>query len=379
MIEVQCRVGGPSSPCLRVQVPTPRRPVVREQFQRILLGLLAAASALIGVWAGFAPRSFYDDFPGTGNPWVSPDGPFNEHLVRDVGWLNLALALVALVAAITLARAAVIAAAGAAIVAGVPHLAYHVAHLDLYGTADQIGNVVSLSLGPLVGVILLLLTVRRPERATTLRAMNSRVAARPNWRSHPPTTSGVSTVAKLIYVTNVSLDSFIEDEHGSFDWTEPDDEQFAFITDLIRPVGTYLYGRRLYESMAVWETEPALAAQSELRADFAHVWQAADKIVYSTTLDAVSTAKSRLEGRFDPDVIREVKDTASRDLMIGGANFAAQAFHAGLIDECHLFIGPAIVGGGKPSLPSDLRVELELLDERRFDNGVVYVRHRILH
>ncbi len=135
---------------------------MREQFQRILLGLLAAASALIGVWAGFAPRSFYGDFPGTGNPWVSPDGPFNEHLVRDVGWLNLALALVALVAAITLARAAVIAAAGAAIVAGVPHLAYHVAHLDLYGTADQIGNVVSLSLGPLVGVILLL-TVRRPS------------------------------------------------------------------------------------------------------------------------------------------------------------------------------------------------------------------------
>ncbi len=186
-------------------------------------------------------------------------------------------------------------------------------------------------------------------------------------------------MANLIYVTNVSLDGFIEDEQGAFDWTEPDDEQFVFITDLIRPIGTYLYGRRLYESMAVWETEPALAAQSELRADFAHVWQAADKIVYSTTLDAVSTAKSRLESSFDPDVIREVKDTASRDLMIGGANLAAHAFRAGLIDECHLFIGPAVVGGGKPGLPSDLRVELELLDERRFDNGVVYVRHRLLH
>ena len=186
-------------------------------------------------------------------------------------------------------------------------------------------------------------------------------------------------MAKLIYVTNVSLDSFIEDEHGSFDWTEPDDEQFAFITDLIRPFGTYLYGRRLYESMAVWETDPALAAQSELRADFAQVWQAADKIVYSTTLGAVSTAKTRLEGRFDPDVVREVKDTAGRDLMIGGANLAAHTFRAGLIDECHLFIGPAIVGGGKPGLPSDRRVDLELLDERRFDNGVVYVRHRILH
>ena len=184
-------------------------------------------------------------------------------------------------------------------------------------------------------------------------------------------------MAKLIYVSNVTLDGFIEDEHGGFDWTEPDDGQFAFITDLIRPVSTYLYGRRLYETMAVWETDPALAAQSELRADFAHVWQAADKIVYSTTLDAVSTANSRLEGRFDPDFIRKTKDTASRDLMVGGANLAAHVFSARLIDECHLFIGPAVVGLGKPSLPSDLRVKLELLDERRFDNGVVYVRHRI--
>jgi dihydrofolate reductase len=184
-------------------------------------------------------------------------------------------------------------------------------------------------------------------------------------------------MAKLIYVSNVSLDGFIEDEHGRFDWTQPDDEQFAFITDLIRPVGTYLYGRRLYEAMAVWETEPALAAQSELRADFAHVWQAADKIVYSATLTAVSTAKSRIERRFDPNVIREMKGTASRDLMVGGANLAAHAFNAGLIEECHLFIGPAVLGRGKPSLPSELRAKLELLDERRFDNGVVYVRHRI--
>ena len=185
-------------------------------------------------------------------------------------------------------------------------------------------------------------------------------------------------MVKLIYVTNVSLDGFIEDEHGRFDWTEPDDEQFAFITDLIRPVGTYLYGRRLYESMAVWETEPALAAQSALRAGFAQVWQAADKVVYSTTLDAVATAKSRLEPRFDPDFIREMKGTASRDLMVGGANLAAHAFNARLIDECHLFIGPAVVGHGKPAFPRELRAELELLDERRFDNGVVYVRYRIL-
>ena len=184
-------------------------------------------------------------------------------------------------------------------------------------------------------------------------------------------------MAKVIYVTNVSLDGFIEDEHGGFDWTEPDDEQFAFITDLVRPIGTHLYGRRLYETMAVWETDPALAAQSEPMADFARVWQAADKIVYSTTLNAVSTTKSRLERRFDPDSIRRTKADASRDLTVGGPNLAAHAFRAGLVDECHLFIYPVIVGGGKPSLPSGLRAKLELLDERRFDSGVVYVRHRI--
>ncbi len=185
-------------------------------------------------------------------------------------------------------------------------------------------------------------------------------------------------MANLIYVTNVSLDGFIEDEHGGFEWTEPDDEQFVFVTDLVRPVGTYIYGRRLYETMAVWETEPALAAQSELMADFAHVWQAADKIVYSTTLDAVSTGRSRLERNFDPAAVRKMKATTSRDLMVGGANIAAHAFSAGLIDECHLFIGPCVVGRGKPSLPSELRAKLELLDERRFGNGVVYVRYRIL-
>ena len=184
-------------------------------------------------------------------------------------------------------------------------------------------------------------------------------------------------MAKLIYVTNVSLDGFIEDEHGAFDWTEPDDQQFAFITDLVRPVGTWLYGRRLYESMAVWETDPTLASQSALSADFAHVWQAGDKVVYSTTLDAVSTAKSRLERRFDPDSVREMKKASSHDLTVGGANLAAHAFRNGLVDECHLFIGPAIIGRGKPSLPSDLRAQLELLDERRFDNGVVYLRHRV--
>ena len=184
-------------------------------------------------------------------------------------------------------------------------------------------------------------------------------------------------MAKLIYVSNVSLDGYIEDEQGSFEWTAPDDELFTFITDLVRPVGTYLYGRRLYDTMAPWETDPALAAQSELMADFANVWQGADKVVYSTTLDGVSTAKTRLEHTFDPAAVREVKASASRDLTVGGAHLAAQALRAGLVDECHLFIRPVLLGRGKPALPSDLRANLELLDDRRVGNGVVYLRYRI--
>jgi dihydrofolate reductase len=183
-------------------------------------------------------------------------------------------------------------------------------------------------------------------------------------------------MAKLIYISNVSLDGYIEDEHGSFNWTEPDDEVFTFITDLVHSVGTYLYGRRLYETMAVWESDPALAAQSELMGDFADVWRAAEKVVYSTTLDAVPTAKTKLERNFDPDSVREMKASAASDLTVGGANLAAHAFTAGLVDECHLFIVPVLLGGGKPSLPSGIRAELELLGERRFSNGVVYLRYR---
>lgn len=185
-------------------------------------------------------------------------------------------------------------------------------------------------------------------------------------------------MAKLIYVSNMSLDGFIEDEYGGFEWTAPSQEVFAFITDLVRPLGTHLYGRRLYETMAVWESDPALAGQSELMADFAHVWQAADKVVYSTTLEAVSTAKSRLERRFDPGSVRAMKAGARRDLMVGGSNLAAHAFRAGLVDECHVFIYPVVVGGGKPSLSGGSRVQLVLLDEHRFANGVVYVRYGIL-
>jgi dihydrofolate reductase len=184
-------------------------------------------------------------------------------------------------------------------------------------------------------------------------------------------------MAKLIYVTNVSLDGYIEDAHGSFDWTEPADDVFTFITDLVRPAGTYLYGRRLYETMAVWETQPGLAAQSELMADFANVWQAADKIVYSTTLPVVSTANTRLERRFDPDSVRAMKASAASDLTVGGATFAAHAFNAGLVDECQLFIHPVLVGEGKPAFPSDARVQLDLLEEHRFGNGVVNLRYGI--
>jgi dihydrofolate reductase len=183
-------------------------------------------------------------------------------------------------------------------------------------------------------------------------------------------------MVKLIYIANVSLDGFIEDASGSFEWTAPDEEVFAFITDLVRPVGMYLYGRRLYETMAVWETDATLAAQSEPMADFAKVWQAADKVVYSTTLQAASTARTRFERSFDPDAVGDMKRSATTDLTVGGANLAAHAFKAGLIDECHLFIRSVVVGGGKLALPRDTRAELELVDERRFTSGVVYLRYR---
>jgi len=184
-------------------------------------------------------------------------------------------------------------------------------------------------------------------------------------------------MAKLIYVANVSLDGYIEDAQGGFGWTAPIDEVFTFITELVRPIGTYLYGRRMYETMSVWETDPALAAQSELMSDFANVWQAADKIVYSTTLGAVSTTNTRLERCFDPESVRGLKASAARDLTVGGPNLAAHAFDAGLVDECQLFVYPILVGDGKPAFPGDARVELDLLEEHRFFNGVVNLRYRI--
>ena len=185
-------------------------------------------------------------------------------------------------------------------------------------------------------------------------------------------------MAKLIYASNVSLDGYIEDESGVFEWTAPDDEVLAFITDLVRPVGTYLYGRRLYDTMAVWEADPALAAQSDLMGEFANVWQRADKVVYSTTLATVSTSNTRLERHFDPSAVHDLKASATSDLTVGGSNLAAQAFKAGLVDVCHLFIWPVVVGGGKPAMPTETRIDLELLDERRFNNGVVHLRYRPL-
>src|SRR6266540_6171800 len=153
-------------------------------------------------------------------------------------------------------------------------------------------------------------------------------------------------MANLIYTTNTSLDGYTEDMNGKFDWTDPSDEVFQFITNLIRADGTHLYGRRMYESMMVWETDPNLAGQSPLMRDFAEIWQAADKIVYSRTLEAVSTRKTQIERNFDPEAIRRLKEAVEHDILIGGPNLAASAFRSGLIDKCHLFLVPIMVGGG---------------------------------
>jgi dihydrofolate reductase len=183
-------------------------------------------------------------------------------------------------------------------------------------------------------------------------------------------------MAKLIYTAIASLDGYIADQDGNFDWAAPDEEVHRFVNDLERPVGTYLYGRRMYEVMAGWETDPTLAEQSPPMRDFAEIWRAADKLVYSRTLATVATARTRIERDFDPAAVRQLKAGAGADLTVGGPGLAAQAFRAGLVDECHLFLAPVVVGGGKPSLPHGVRQKLELLDERRFGNGMVYLRYR---
>jgi dihydrofolate reductase len=183
-------------------------------------------------------------------------------------------------------------------------------------------------------------------------------------------------MAKLLYVMNASLDGYIADQDGKFDWGAPGEEYYSFINDLVRPVGTYLYGRRLYELMAVWETDPAAAAQSPGTREFAQIWQAAGKVVYSRTLQAAATARTRIERGFDPEAVRQLKAAAEGDLTVGGPDLGAQAISAGLVDEVQLFVWPVVVGGGKRFLPDRVRVRLELLDERRVGSGVVYLRYR---
>ncbi len=184
-------------------------------------------------------------------------------------------------------------------------------------------------------------------------------------------------MANLIYSTLSSLDGYIEDEAGQFDWAVPSDEVHAFINDAMRPVGTHLYGRRMYEMMRVWETDPGLTTDSPLMADFARLWQAADKVVFSRTLERVSTSRTRLVREFEPDMVRQMKAREERDLIIGGSVLATEAFRAGLVDECQLFLVPISVGGGKPSLPNGLRLLLDLAEQRRFADGTVYLRYLI--
>ena len=180
-------------------------------------------------------------------------------------------------------------------------------------------------------------------------------------------------MAKLIYSAIASLDGYVADADGRFDWSMPDEEVHRFVNDLERPVGTYLYGRRMYEVMRAWETidDDASAMQ-----DYAAIWRAADKVVFSRTLEGVASARTRIERAFDPVAIRALKDSAGADISVGGPELAGQALRAGLVDECHLFLSPIVVGGGNPALPDGVRVPLELLDERRFGNGVVYLRYR---
>ena len=182
-------------------------------------------------------------------------------------------------------------------------------------------------------------------------------------------------MAKLIYSAITSLDGYVADEDGNFDWAAPDEEVHAFVNNLERPIGTYLYGRRMYEVMVAWETMP-VTDQSTVVRDFAEIWRAADKVVYSTTLETVASARTRIEHAFDAEAVRQMKAQAGNDISVGGPDLAGQAIEAGLVDECHLFVTPTVVGGGTRSLPDDVSWELELLDERRFGNGVVHLHYR---
>jgi dihydrofolate reductase len=184
-------------------------------------------------------------------------------------------------------------------------------------------------------------------------------------------------MAKLIYSAITSLDGYVEDKQGTFDWAAPDEEVHSFINDLERPIGTYLYGRRMYETMVFWESVNAGAAPPAVERDFAEIWRAADKIVYSQTLQTPSSARTRIERQFDPSAVSRLKKSSDHDISMGGAELAGQAIAHGLVDECHLFVCPVIVGGGKRALPDDVRVDLDLLAERRFHGGVVHLHYRV--
>ncbi len=183
-------------------------------------------------------------------------------------------------------------------------------------------------------------------------------------------------MAKLTYTAITSLDGFIEDEQGTFEWAMPDAEVHAYVNDLERSTGTHLYGRRMYETMAVWQTIGEGPDVHAAEVDYAEVWRGLDKVVYSRTLDAVWTARTRLEREFDPEAVRAMKEGDGGEISISGPGLAQRAFRAGLVDEVHLFVFPIVVGGGKPGLPRDIKVELELLEQRRFGNGVVHLHHR---
>jgi dihydrofolate reductase len=177
-------------------------------------------------------------------------------------------------------------------------------------------------------------------------------------------------VAKLIFSAIASIDGYVADEDGNFDWAFPDEEVHAAANELERPVGTHLYGRRMYETMVAWETMD-LADEPPVMRDFAEIWRAADKVVYSRTLATASSARTRIERDFDPEAIRQMKAAAERDISIGGPDLAAEAFEAGVVDECHLFIAPVLVGGGKRAFPDGVHLKLELSSQRRFGNGMV--------
>jgi dihydrofolate reductase len=184
-------------------------------------------------------------------------------------------------------------------------------------------------------------------------------------------------MARLIYSALASLDGYIEDEQGLFDWAAPDDEVLAAVNALERPIGTYLYGRRMYETMVFWETASAAPDQSAGERDFAELWRVAEKVVYSRTLQTVTSSRTRIEREFDHAAVRQLKETSASDITVAGAELAGQAIAAGLVDECHLFLNPIVIGGGKRALPDKVRARLELLDERRFRSGVVHLHYRV--